>query len=154
MAPSEHHIRVYITIVGGDHSKPQSLPSEGEGDPPSPTGNPHLGGGTLLHLQAELGNLADQELHQLMEDLCQEIALCKLHAPPAILNQLSRENLQGAVILMGMTRRSPFQEGENEFPRDNHVQLLFQCDKMEDGFLRDHLLSPQDLLQPTQMWGT
>ena len=83
MAPLEHHIRAYITIVGGDPSKPQSPPSEGEGDPHSPTGNPNLGGGTLHHLQAELGNLADEELHQLMEDLCQEIALCKLHVPPS-----------------------------------------------------------------------
>ena len=32
--------------------------------------------------------LQDQELHQLMEDLHQEITLCELHAPPAILNQL------------------------------------------------------------------
>ena len=59
-APSEHHIEVYIAVVGGDHSKPQSLPSEGEGDPSSPTGNPHLGGNTPHHLQAELGNLTDQ----------------------------------------------------------------------------------------------
>ena len=32
MAPSEHHIRAYIAIVGGDPSKPQLLPSEGKGD--------------------------------------------------------------------------------------------------------------------------
>ena len=70
-----------------------------------------------------------------MEDLCQEIALHELHAPPAILNQLLGENLQGAVILMGMTQRSPFQEGEGGFPRDNYHQLLFKCDQMEDGFL-------------------
>ena len=76
VAPSEHHMRAYITVVGGDPSKPQSLPSEGEGDPHLPTGNPHLGGGTLSCLQAELDDLTDQELHQLVEDLCQEIALC------------------------------------------------------------------------------
>ena len=70
----------------------------GEGDPNSPTGNPHLGGGILQDLQAELGNLAGQELHQLMEDLHQEIALHELHTPPAILNQLLGVNLQGAVI--------------------------------------------------------
>ena len=103
-APLEPHIRVYITVGGGDPSKLQSPPSEGEGDPHSPTGKPHPGGGTSRHLQAELGNLADQELHQLLEDLCQEFTLCELHAPPAILNQLLGENLQGVVILMGMTR--------------------------------------------------
>ena len=82
IAPLEHHIRAYIAIVGGDPSKPQSLPSEGEGGSHSPTGNPHLSGGTLHCLQAELGNLTDHELHQLMEDLCQEITLCELHVPP------------------------------------------------------------------------
>ena len=117
VAPLEHHIEAYIAIAGGDHSKPQSLPSEGEGDPHSPTGNPHLGGSTLHCLQAELGDLTDQELWQLIEDPCQEIALHELHAPPAILNQLLGENLQGVVILMGMTWRSPLQEGEGGFPK-------------------------------------
>ena len=69
--------------MGGDPSKLQSPPSEGEGDSLSSTGNPHLGGRTLHFLQAELGNLMDQELHQLMEDLCQEIALHELHAHPS-----------------------------------------------------------------------
>ena len=146
MAPLEHHIRAYITVVGGDHSKLQPLPSEGEGDPHSPTGNPHPGWGTLHCLQTELGKLTDQELCQLREDLHQ-IALHELHAPPpAILNQLLGENLHEAVILMGMARRSPFQEGEGGFPRDYHLQLLFQHEQMADGFLRDHLHSPQGLL--------
>ena len=52
-----------------------------------------------------------------MEDLCQEIALCKLHTPPTILNQLLGANLQGAVILMEMTQRSPFQEGRVGSPK-------------------------------------
>ena len=91
MAPSEHHIRVYITVVGGDPSKPWSLPSEGEGESHSPTGNPHQGGGTLHHLQTELGDLADQELCQFMEDLCQEIAFHELHTPQqSITNTLGR----------------------------------------------------------------
>ena len=47
VAPLEPHIRVYITVVGGDPSKLQSSPSEREGDPNSPTGNPHWGRGTL-----------------------------------------------------------------------------------------------------------
>ena len=116
-APLEHHTRAYIAIVGGDPPKPWSLPSEGQSDSHSPTGNPHPGGGTLHCLWAELGNLTDQELHQLIEDLHQEIALCKLHAPPAILSQHLGENHQGVVILMGMTRRSPSQEGRVGFPK-------------------------------------
>ena len=39
-------------------------------------------------LQAELGDLAERDLQQLMEDLQWEIALCKLHAPLSISNQL------------------------------------------------------------------
>ena len=77
MAPLEHHIRAYMTVVGGDHSKLQSPPQRGR------VTLIHLGGGTLCHLQGELGDLADQELHQLMEDLHHEIALCKLHVPPS-----------------------------------------------------------------------
>ena len=115
MAPLEHHIGAYITVVGGNHSKLQSLPSEGEGDHHSPT-----------------GDISIRRLH---------FTSC-IH-PPAILNQLLGKNLQGVVILMGMTRRSPFQEGEDGFPRDNHLQLLVLCNQMEDGFLRDHLLTPK-----------
>ena len=47
------------------------------------TGNPNQGGGTPGCLQAELGDLTDRELWQLMEYLQQEIALCELHAPPS-----------------------------------------------------------------------
>ena len=70
-----------MIAVAGDPSKLQSPPSEGEGEPHSPTDNPNPGGQTLHHLQAELGNLTDHKLYQLMEDLCQEIALHELNAP-------------------------------------------------------------------------
>ena len=46
VAPTEPHIRAYITVGGGYPSKLQSLPSEGEDDTNSPTGNPPWGGGT------------------------------------------------------------------------------------------------------------
>ena len=82
MAPSEIHIKAYVRAVGGYPSKLQSPPSEEEGELHSPTDNPHPSRETPWHLQAELGNLADCELHQLVEDLCQEIAHCELHAPP------------------------------------------------------------------------
>ena len=152
VAPTEPHIRAYVT-VGGYLSKQWSPPSEEEDDTNSPTGNPHWGRGTPWCLQAELGDLTDQELWQLMDDLHQEIALCKQHAPPATLNQLPGVNPQGAVILMRMTRRLPSQEGEGAFPWDSHLHLQHQCNQMEDGFLRDHLLSPQGLLWQIQTWG-
>ena len=81
VAPSVTHVKAYIMTVHGDHSKPQSPPSEEEGEPCSPHDNPNLSGETLHHLQAELGNLADHELHQLVEDLCQEITCHELNVP-------------------------------------------------------------------------
>ena len=47
-----------------------------------PTGNPHPGGGTPNHLQADLGDLANHKLQQLMEDLHWEVALYELNALP------------------------------------------------------------------------
>ena len=81
VAPSETHVKAYIIAVGGDSLKLQSPPSEEEGEPHSPHDNPHPSGETPCHLQAELGNFTDHELHQLVEDLCQEITLCELNAP-------------------------------------------------------------------------
>ena len=44
-------------------------------------------------------------------DLCWEVALCELNAPPEALQQHLGETQQGTGIPMQMTRRSPFQEG-------------------------------------------
>ena len=142
IAPSEHHIRAYIAVVGGDPSKPQSLPSEAEGDSHSPTDNPHPGRSTLHCLQAELGNLTDQELHQLVEDLCQEIALHELHAPPRNPQPTPWGEPSGSSNPNGDDQKVTFPRGEGGFPQDNHPHLLPQHDQMEGGFLRDHLLNP------------
>ena len=105
MAPSEHHIRAYITIVGGDPSKPWSLPSEGEDD--------------ALHLLVTLtwvGALcitSKQSLATLQTQSCinlWRISVGRSHFMscmhlPATLKQLLGENHQGVVILMWMTRR-------------------------------------------------
>ena len=80
--PSATHVRVYMAMVGGEPSRTQLPPSEGEEELHLPAGNPHLGGGTPQHFQADLGDLADDELCQLMEDLCWEVALCELNASP------------------------------------------------------------------------
>ena len=82
VAPSETHVKAYIMAVGGDSSKLQSPPLEEEGEPRLHPDNPHTSGETLLHLQVELGDLDDHELHQLVEDLHQEITLCELNMPP------------------------------------------------------------------------
>ena len=79
--PSATHVRVYMAAVGGEPSSTQPLPSNGEEEPHLSPSNPHPGGRTPQHLQANLGDLADNELCQLMEDLCWEVALQELNAP-------------------------------------------------------------------------
>ena len=82
-APSKMHVRAYMTAVHGKPSRTHpTFTLREEGEPYLPTSNPHLGGETLHHLQVDLGDLADHELCQLMEDLCQEVTLHELNAPP------------------------------------------------------------------------
>ena len=87
MAPLEHHIRAYITVVGGDPSKPCSLPSEGV---------------TLIHLLVTLtwvGALLVTSRQSLVNSQTRScVNLWRISArrsyfasymhPPAILNQL------------------------------------------------------------------
>ena len=67
--PSTTHMRAYMAVVGGEPSRTQPSHSDGKEVLHSPAGNPHPGGGMLQHLQADLRDLADGELCQLMEDL-------------------------------------------------------------------------------------
>ena len=69
------HVRAYMAEVGGEPSGMQPLPSNREEKSHLSPGNPHPGGRTSQHLQANLGDLAGNELHQLKEDLCWEAAL-------------------------------------------------------------------------------
>ena len=80
---------------------------------------------TLIHLLVTLiqvgalGIVSRQSLATSQTKNCinlWRISIRRLHLmscmhPPAILNQLFGENMQGVVILMGMTQRSPFQGG-------------------------------------------
>ena len=153
VAPSEHHLRAYIAILGGDPSKPHLHPQRGRVNPIHP----------LITL-TQVGRLCVTSRQSLATSLTKScinswrISTRRLHSvscmhPPAILNQHLGENHQGVGILMGMTRRSPFGEGEGGFPQDTYPHLQPQHDWMEDGFLRDHLLNPQCLLHQIQMWG-
>ena len=76
MAPSEAHTKAYLATLCLN-------PSKGEGEPHTPPQQIPPSRGMLCHLQAELGDLADHELHQLVEDLKQEIAQCKVNVPPS-----------------------------------------------------------------------
>ena len=109
--PSAAHMWAYMAVVNGKLSGTQPLPSNGEeGHHLSPS-NPHPGGRTPQHLQANFGDVTDNELWQLMEELCREIALWELNAPP----ESHHKHLGGILwemgILMQITGRSPFQEG-------------------------------------------
>ena len=76
MAPSEAHVTAYIETL-------HTNPSNGERELHTPPQQTPPSGGTLLHLQAELGDLANHELDQLIEDLTLEIVQCKIHMPPS-----------------------------------------------------------------------
>ena len=68
-------------MLGGEASTTQPSPSDGEEELHSLAHNPYPPEGMLKCLQADLGDLADGDLHELMEDLHQEVALCELNAP-------------------------------------------------------------------------
>ena len=63
-----------MTVLNVEPSGAQPLPSNRGEEPHSSPGNPNPGGRTPQQLQANLGDLADDELQQLMEDLHQEVA--------------------------------------------------------------------------------
>ena len=87
VAPSETHVKAYIITVGrGLFKTPVSTLRRGGRTTFTPW-YPHPSGEMLHRLQVELGHLADHELHELVEDLCQEITLCELNTPLAALHQ-------------------------------------------------------------------
>ena len=67
MAPSEAHTKAYLATL-------HLNPSNGEGEPHTPPQQTPPSSGKPHCLQAELGDLANHKLMQLMEDLTQEIA--------------------------------------------------------------------------------
>ena len=69
-------------------------------------------GGTLHHLQVELGDLNDHQLCQLVEDLTQEIEQHELTVPHSNPLQMNGYAHWAVESPRRMTRRSPFQEGE------------------------------------------
>ena len=67
-SPSATHVRAYMVIVNGEPSGAQHPTPEREGKPQHFPHDYHPGGSTPHQLQANLGDLADDELQQLMED--------------------------------------------------------------------------------------
>ena len=75
MAPSEAHTKAYLATLCLN-------PSHGEGELHTPPEQTSPSRGMQCHLQAELGDLADHKLWQLVEDL-RKIALHKENVPPS-----------------------------------------------------------------------
>ena len=146
MAPSEAHIKAYHLMLHVNTAN-------GEGELPTSPEQTSSSKGMLCHLQAELGNLADHELQQLMEDLRQEIALCNENVPPSSPLQIHGYAHQEVGIPRKMTRRSPFQEGEGGVHQGNPLHLQNLSNQLEDGFPLGHHHKHHILLHPVQMWG-
>ena len=125
-APSEMHVRAYVIVVNREPSGTQPLPLEGEEEVHSPTGNPQPSGGTPQHLQTNLGDLVDEELCQLMEDLHQEVTLHELNAHPRSPPSRPWENPLGNRNPNQDDQEVTFLRGggwallDNPKPQDNH----------------------------------
>ena len=105
MAPLQAHVTAYLAM---SHSNP----STGERELHTPSQQTPPSGGTLHHLQAELGDLANHELCWLMEDLTQQIVQCGINVPPSSPLQMNGYTHWAVGRPRRITRRSPFQEGE------------------------------------------
>ena len=130
MAPSEAHTKYLVTL--------HLNPSNREGEPHTPLQQTPPSRGTLHCLQAELWDLANHELYQLMEDLTQEIVQHEVNVPPAVPLQIHGYAHQGVGTLRRMTRRSPFQEGEGGVHQGNPLHLQSPSNQLEEGFPLDH----------------
>ena len=75
-APSEACTKAYLVTLCLN-------PSNGEGELHASPEQTPSSRGMPCHLQAELRDLADHELCQLVEDLRKEIALCDINLPPS-----------------------------------------------------------------------
>ena len=116
MALAEAHITAFIKIWC-------SNPTTGDGGPCTPPQQSPLCKETPHRLHAQLGDLDNSELQQLIQDLSQEIMQCGLTAPPAI--PLLKTGLIHQVVEnpRKMTGRSSFQEGEGGVQRGKPPQF-------------------------------
>ena len=128
--PSATHVRAYIAVVYGELSGAQPLTSDGEEEPQLSHSDPNPGGRTPHQLQANLGDLADDELWWLMEDLCWKVTLSELNTPLETHCQHLGEIQWEMRILMWITWKSPFQEEEGGNPR---TTTLIPCPPQPDG---------------------
>ena len=72
---SATHVRAYMAVANKEPPSSQPLPSDREEESHLSPSNPYPGGRTPQHLQANLGDLMDNELHR-------EIGLLEMNMPP------------------------------------------------------------------------
>ena len=149
--PSATHVRAYMAVEMEEPSGTQPLPSNGEEEPHLSPSNHHLVGRTPQHLQANLGDLTDNELQQLMEELHREIALQELNAPPRNPPQTPWGNPMGNGDPDADDWEVIFLRGEGGFPQSNHFDLLPLHNQMEGGSPEDSLLICQHLFNLMRM---
>ena len=106
--PSATHVRAYLAIRNGEPLGTQHQTPDRERDPPLSPSDCNPGGRPPHHLQANLGDLGDDNLWQLLEDLCQEVALRDLNASPEIHHQPLWKTQGQVSLLMHLIRRLPF----------------------------------------------
>ena len=80
--PSTTHVRAYVLVVDGEPSGSQYPTPDRKGNCQHAPHDCHLGGSTPHQLQANLGDLVEDKLWWLMEDLHWEVTLRELNAPP------------------------------------------------------------------------
>ena len=148
--PSATHVRAYMAAVNGEPSGAPPLPSEGRRNPILPLATPTWVGRPHNKCKQILGIL------QMMS--CDSSWRISAGGHSLITECTPRDSHQEILwemgILMQMTGRSPFQEGEGGFPNSSHFDLLPLHNQMEGGNPEDNLLAPQHLFNPMRICGT
>ena len=141
-----------MVVVHGEPLGSYHPTPDREGNPQYSPHDCHLGGSTPHQMQVNLGDLADDELWQLMEDLCQEVTLRELNTP----QRLTTDTLGNPVRNSDPdvdNQEVTFPRGGGWEPRGQHFHPLLTYNQVEGGNPEDSLLTPQHLLNPMRMWG-
>ena len=145
--PSAAHVRVYTVVEGGGPSSVQHPTPNREGNPQHSPCDCHPGGSTPHQLQANLRDLTDDELWQLMEDLCWEVA--PRDPPPTPWG-----NPVGSGDLNVDDQVVTFPRGGGWEPVGQPLQPLLPHNQVEGGNTKGNLFTPQQPLNPMKMWDT
>ena len=144
MALAEAHVAAFTTMW-------HSNPTTGDGEPHTPPYQTPPSEETPCCLHAQLGDLNDSELWQLVKDLMQEIAQYELTVPPSNSLLMTGHVCWAVESLRKMTGRSPFQEGEGGVQRGKPPQ--YHIHQPGEEFPLDHCSNHPVLHWQDQIWG-